>query len=71
MADRQDKSAAASIYVAIIMAGKPAHRDSEKCWRWRVQRCFVWIPSLRAVVGGAVLFNKQHVWMPDTQSRIG
>ncbi|MEO5689300.1 MAG: MBL fold metallo-hydrolase [Burkholderiaceae bacterium] len=31
-------------------------------------RSFVWIPSIRAVVGGVVLFNNQHVWMADTQS---
>jgi glyoxylase-like metal-dependent hydrolase (beta-lactamase superfamily II) len=31
-------------------------------------RTFVWIPSIKAVVGGVVLFNNQHVWMADTQS---
>jgi glyoxylase-like metal-dependent hydrolase (beta-lactamase superfamily II) len=31
-------------------------------------RSFVWIPSLKAVVGGVVLFNNLHVWMADTQS---
>jgi glyoxylase-like metal-dependent hydrolase (beta-lactamase superfamily II) len=31
-------------------------------------RSFVWIPSIKAVVGGVVLFNNQHVWMADTQS---
>ena len=31
-------------------------------------RSFVWIPSLKAVVGGVVLANNQHVWMADTQS---
>jgi len=30
-------------------------------------RTFVWIPSIKAVVGGVVLFNNQHVWMADTQ----
>jgi glyoxylase-like metal-dependent hydrolase (beta-lactamase superfamily II) len=28
----------------------------------------VWIPSLKAVIGGVVLSNNQHVWMADTQS---
>lgn len=32
------------------------------------ERSFVWIPSIKAVVGGVVLFNNQHVWMADTQS---
>jgi glyoxylase-like metal-dependent hydrolase (beta-lactamase superfamily II) len=31
-------------------------------------RSYVWIPSIKAVVGGVVLFNKLHVWMADTQS---
>jgi len=31
-------------------------------------RSFVWIPSLRAVVGGVVLWNNLHVWMADTQT---
>lgn len=31
-------------------------------------RSFVWIPSIKAVVGGVVLFNNLHVWMADTQS---
>lgn len=32
------------------------------------ERTFVWIPSLKAVIGGVVLFNNQHVWMADTQT---
>jgi glyoxylase-like metal-dependent hydrolase (beta-lactamase superfamily II) len=32
------------------------------------ERSFVWIPSIKAVLGGVVLFNNQHVWMADTQS---
>lgn len=31
-------------------------------------RSFVWIPSLKAVVGGVVLANNLHVWMADTQT---
>lgn len=31
-------------------------------------RSFVWIPSIKAVVGGVVLMNNIHVWMADTQS---
>jgi len=31
-------------------------------------RSFVWIPSIKAVVGGVVLANNIHVWMADTQS---
>jgi glyoxylase-like metal-dependent hydrolase (beta-lactamase superfamily II) len=31
-------------------------------------RTFVWIPSIKAVVGGVVLSNNIHVWMADTQS---
>ncbi|MCI8211577.1 MBL fold metallo-hydrolase [Pseudomonas sp. S25] len=31
-------------------------------------RSFVWIPSIKAVVGGVVLSNNIHVWMADTQS---
>ncbi|WP_215782436.1 MBL fold metallo-hydrolase [Paludibacterium sp. B53371] len=33
-----------------------------------LSRSYVWIPSLKAVVGGVVLFNNQHVWMADTQT---
>lgn len=32
------------------------------------ERSFVWIPSIKAVVGGVVLSNNIHVWMADTQS---
>ena len=31
-------------------------------------RTFVWIPSLRAVVGGVVVADNLHVWMADTQT---
>jgi glyoxylase-like metal-dependent hydrolase (beta-lactamase superfamily II) len=31
-------------------------------------RSYVWIPSIKAVVGGVVLFNGLHVWMADTQT---
>jgi len=31
------------------------------------ERSFVWIPSLRAVVGGVVVDGNLHVWMADTQ----
>lgn len=32
------------------------------------QRSFVWIPSLKAVVGGVVVADNLHVWMADTQT---
>lgn len=32
------------------------------------ERGYVWIPSIKAVVGGVVLFNDLHVWTADTQS---
>ncbi len=32
------------------------------------ERGYVWIPSIKAVVGGVVLFNDLHVWVADTQS---
>ena len=32
------------------------------------ERSFVWIPSLKAVVGGVVVFGNLHVWMADTQT---
>lgn len=31
------------------------------------ERSFVWIPSIRAVVGGVVVDGNLHVWMADTQ----
>jgi glyoxylase-like metal-dependent hydrolase (beta-lactamase superfamily II) len=31
-------------------------------------RSYVWIPSLKAVVGGVVVMANQHVWMADTQT---
>lgn len=31
-------------------------------------RSFVWIPSIKAVVGGVVVAENIHVWMADTQS---
>ncbi|MGK5080596.1 MBL fold metallo-hydrolase [Janthinobacterium sp. HLX7-2] len=31
-------------------------------------RTYVWIPSIKAVVGGVVLFAHLHVWTADTQS---
>ncbi|MBV6324448.1 MBL fold metallo-hydrolase [Duganella violaceipulchra] len=31
-------------------------------------RSYVWIPSIKAVVGGVVLFNELHVWTADTQT---
>jgi glyoxylase-like metal-dependent hydrolase (beta-lactamase superfamily II) len=32
------------------------------------ERSYVWIPSLKAVVGGVVVFGDLHVWVADTQS---
>lgn len=32
------------------------------------ERSYVWIPSLKAVVGGVVLSSNIHVWMADTQT---
>lgn len=32
------------------------------------ERSFVWIPSIKAVVGGVVVSEKIHVWMADTQT---
>ncbi|NWD04125.1 MBL fold metallo-hydrolase [Pseudomonas gingeri] len=32
------------------------------------ERTFVWIPSIRAVIGGTVVAQNTHVWMADTQS---
>ncbi|MNG76907.1 Metallo-beta-lactamase superfamily protein [compost metagenome] len=32
------------------------------------ERSFVWIPSIKAVVGGVVVSEHIHVWMADTQS---
>ncbi len=32
------------------------------------ERSFVWIPSIKAVVGGVVVDSHQHVWMADTQT---
>lgn len=31
-------------------------------------RTYVWIPSIKAVVGGVVLFGNLHVWTADTQT---
>ncbi|BBN56947.1 hypothetical protein TRE132_50720 [Pseudomonas chlororaphis subsp. aurantiaca] len=31
-------------------------------------RTFVWIPSIKAVVGGVVVAENIHVWMADTQT---
>lgn len=31
-------------------------------------RTFVWIPSIKAVAGGVVLFSGLHVWVADTQT---
>lgn len=31
-------------------------------------RSFVWIPSIKAVVGGILVAENQHVWMADTQT---
>ncbi|WP_295998706.1 MBL fold metallo-hydrolase [Rugamonas sp.] len=32
------------------------------------ERSYVWIPSIKAVVGGVVLFGDLHVWTADTQT---
>jgi glyoxylase-like metal-dependent hydrolase (beta-lactamase superfamily II) len=32
------------------------------------ERSYVWIPSIKAIVGGVALFNNLHVWVADTQS---
>ncbi|OLS64878.1 MBL fold metallo-hydrolase [Pseudomonas putida] len=32
-------------------------------------RTFVWIPSIKAVVGGILVSENQHVWMADTQGK--
>ena len=33
-------------------------------------RSFVWIPSIKAVVGGVVVAENIHVWMADTQTAL-
>src|SRR3954469_10329767 len=33
-----------------------------------VNRCYLWVPSLRAVVGGVLVFSGVHVWTADTQT---
>jgi len=32
------------------------------------ERSYVWIPSIKAVVGGVIVASNLHVWMADTQS---
>lgn len=32
------------------------------------ERSYVWIPSIKAIAGGVVVFNGLHVWTADTQS---
>lgn len=32
------------------------------------ERTYLWIPSIKAVVGGVVVFNGLNVWMADTQT---
>lgn len=32
-------------------------------------RTYLWIPSLKTVAGGVVVFNGDHVWVADTQTR--
>lgn len=32
------------------------------------ERSYVWIPSIKAVAGGVVVFNQLHVWTADTQT---
>ncbi|QDQ25485.1 MBL fold metallo-hydrolase [Chitinimonas arctica] len=32
------------------------------------ERSYVWIPSLRTVVGGAIVYSGDHVWVADTQT---
>lgn len=32
------------------------------------ERSYVWIPSIKAVAGGVVVFNNLHVWTADTQT---
>ncbi|PSS47629.1 MBL fold metallo-hydrolase [Pseudomonas sp. BBP2017] len=34
----------------------------------QAERSFVWIPSIKAVVGGVVVADNLHVWMADTQT---
>lgn len=34
----------------------------------QADRSFVWIPSIKAVVGGVVVADNLHVWMADTQT---
>ncbi|MEG0858846.1 MAG: MBL fold metallo-hydrolase [Pseudomonas sp.] len=34
----------------------------------QADRSFVWIPSIKAVVGGVVVAHNLHVWMADTQT---
>ncbi|TDR71634.1 MBL fold metallo-hydrolase [Paludibacterium purpuratum] len=44
------------------------HRLEVRGLNGKLERSYVWIPDLKAVVGGVVLFNNLHVWMADTQS---
>ncbi|MNQ46928.1 hypothetical protein D3C85_607550 [compost metagenome] len=51
---------------SLILEGKPLEiigLDGQQ-----PDRSFVWIPSIKAVVGGVVVADNIHVWMADTQT---
>ena len=65
--------APASLVVPAVLDGDTLELEGQKLQVMGLDgpqpdRTFVWIPSLRAVVGGVVLWNNIHVWMADTQT---
>lgn len=65
--------APASLVVPQVLSGDTLELEGQKLQIMGLagpqpDRSFVWIPSLRAVVGGVVLWNNLHVWMADTQT---
>ena len=61
------------LVVPVVMQGKTLILEGREldvmglCGR-QPQRSYVWIPSLKAVVGGVVVADNLHVWMADTQT---
>lgn len=67
------KGAPSNVIVPDVLAGNELLLEGQKLQVIGLDgpqpdRSFVWIPSIKAVVGGVVLSNNIHVWMADTQS---
>lgn len=67
------KDAPSNVVVPAVLEGSSLNLEGQQLQVMGLdgpqpERTYVWIPSIKAVVGGVLLSNNIHVWMADTQT---